>query len=267
MRKWLILFTLVPALAQASPQDGYYQNPQGALMGVSAASDAGFDFSVVVGAPDGGSACPEGEVACLQVDGHAEAGGKGFVYIDAGDDHSRIFFAQSGTGLRILSTTGDLGTGSANRAQMLALTGIYAPVADESAPSAPDAPAAPDASAAADGTQQYFQSPTGNIVCLLDYADEGYVRCDILQLNRSFTQTPDDCTEDWGDSFTVTETSRRGEVLCHGDTVAMPDAQVLEYGQTLTDYGIACTSSKSGMSCETDSGHGFAIARKQQQVY
>lgn len=272
MRKWSVLAVLLPGMAFAAPQDGIFVNPDGVVMSVSAASDAGFDFSLVAGGTDAGNSCVEGDTACLQIDGHAEASAKGFTYIDPNDDHSRIFFAEVDGGLRILSTIGDLGTGTANRMQKTGLRGVFAPATGDSA--TPDATpslnaegtdaAAPDAGAQ---VLHFFKSPTGNIACLFDLGEQASVRCDLAELNRSFTNQPNDCGEDWGDSFGVGETSKRGALLCHGDTVADPSAEVLDYGSTLSYFGIVCASSKAGMTCQNSGGHGFSLARKAQKVF
>ncbi len=125
----------------------------------------------------------------------------------------------------------------------------------------------PDQTASAAEELQFFRSPTGNVSCLFVLGDSAEVRCDLAQLNRSFTTPPKDCDLEWGDSFSIAETDKRGALVCHGDTVADPSAEVLEYGSTLSHSGITCTSAKSGMTCRNAAGHGFAVARKMQSVF
>ena len=274
MRNWLLLAVLLPGVAMAAPQDGIFINPEGVLLTLSGASDSGFDFALVAGATDAGDVCAEGDTACLQIDGHADASPKGFTYVDPNDDHSRIFFAEGEGGLRILSTIGDLGTGTANRMQKLTLRGVFAAAPDQGTTSgrsaslnATGADATATDPAASEDQLEFFKSPTGNISCLFVIGIAVTVRCDLAQLNRSFTNQPNLCGEDWGDSFGVGETSKRGEVLCHGDTVADPSAQVLDYGSTISHFGIVCASSKAGMTCQNNASHGFTIARKTQSVF
>ncbi len=273
MRRWILLAALLPGMAFAAPQDGAFVNPEGVLLTVTGARDGGFDFSLVAGGTDAGNVCTEGDTACLQIDGHADASSKGFTYIDPNDDHSRIFFAEVDAGMRVLSTIGDLGTGTANRMQKLTLRGVYTPMANDGATSDPSASLSSKGADAqitdtAPADQlEFFKSPTGNISCLFLIGDQVSVRCDLAQLNRSFTHQPNECGEDWGDSFGVDETSKRGELLCHGDTVADPSAQVLDYGSTISHFGIVCSSSKAGMTCQNNAGHGFAVARKTQSVF
>lgn len=273
LRNWLLLVAFLPGMAMAAVQDGTYVNPDGVLLAVSAAGDGGFDFSLVAGGTDAGNTCTEGDTACLQIDGHADASSKGFTYIDPGDDHSRIFFAEVDGGLRILSTIGDLGTGTENRMQKLTLRGVYAAMADQGSTSGGSASLNSNgadtqtANSAAADQLEFFKSPTGNISCLFLMGDQVSVRCDLAELNRSFTNQPNDCGEDWGDSFGVDETAKHGAVLCHGDTVADPSAQVLDYGSTISHFGITCASSKAGMTCQNNAGHGFTLARKAQSVF
>ncbi len=273
LRNWLLLVAFLPGMALAAPQDGTYVNPEGVLLSVTGASDSGFDFSLVAGGTDAGTLCTEGDTACLQIDGHADASLKGFTYIDPNDDHSRIFFAEVDQSLRILSTIGDLGTGTGNRMQKAGLRGVYGALPDQGSTSGGSASLnsnGADAQASDPGAAdplEFFKSPTGNIACLFDLGEQVSVRCDLAQLNRSFTNQPGDCGEDWGDSFGVGETSRRGAVLCHGDSVADPAAQVLDYGSTISHFGIVCASSKAGMTCQNNAGHGFTIARKSQSVF
>jgi hypothetical protein len=113
----------------------------------------------------------------------------------------------------------------------------------------------------------FFKSPTGNINCLLAIGDFAGVRCDMLQLTRSFTRRPADCDLEWGDSFAVSPGDRRGAVACHGDTVIDPGAMVLNYGAAATLGDITCTSEKTGMTCENGRGHGFTISKAKQSLF
>lgn len=253
------LAALLCALASAvfaGPVAGLYGNPKGPVLSVTAVGDDGFDFALTSGAPAGAQTCPEGEVTCLHVEGHAALAGKFFTYIDPEDDTSRIFFALTDQGVKLVSTTGPLGSGSGNRAAMLDLPGVFLPLSEGSPSPAP-----------AEETLRAFRSPTGNIACLFVAGETTEVRCDLLSLNRSFTTPPQDCDLDWGDSFSIAEGDTRGALVCHGDTVADPAAEVLDYGQTLSLGGITCTSDKAGMTCQTTAGHGFTLSRKRQVLF
>lgn len=267
MRRFALTVSLclLPLTAFAGPAEGYFQNDKGSVLHITTAEADGFDFTLTAGASDGAATCPEGATDCLQIEGHADAGGRGFVHIDPDDDRSRVFFGEDAKrGIKVLSTTGDLGTGSANRAQMLALTGAY---------KATDAVQTDGGMQAGDATDagfdelHAFKSPTGNIACLFSVGATTTVRCDLAQLNRSFTTAPKDCDLEWGDSFEISSGARRGALGCHGDTVIDPQAEVLDYGSTLRFGDIACVSSKAGMTCRTAQGHGFTVSRKMQSLF
>ncbi|MBI1172196.1 hypothetical protein GC209_12405 [bacterium] len=263
MRRIALLLFLLPVAAMAGPQDGIYRNPAGPSLEIQGASDDGFDFALISGAPEGATACPEGAVDCLSVAGHAARTAKFYTYVDPDDATSRIFFAIEAGGVRVVSTTGPLGTGSGNRAAMVKLPGVYAAVV---APAAPTGATGSTASTASDRLVS-FRSPTGNIGCLFDVGAVTEVRCDITQLNRSFTRRPEDCDLDWGDSFAVAGGDGFGRLVCHGDTVADPGAEVLDYGSSLSYGGVVCVSAKTGVTCQNAKGHGFTLARRLQRVF
>ena len=112
-----------------------------------------------------------------------------------------------------------------------------------------------------------FQSPTGNIHCGI-YSDEGssFARCDLIALTPSYTDPPEDCEFDWGQSFAV-EGKGKGYLACVSDTVIDPGNPVLPYGEAVSLGGIACVSAETGMTCTNAKGHGFSVARSRQRLY
>ncbi len=124
------------------------------------------------------------------------------------------------------------------------------------------------AGAAAAQDMVQFQSPTGNIHCLMLAGDGDWqgVRCDILEAELSYTLRPVDCDLDWGHAF---EVPRRGGAtpVCAGDTVADPGAPVLDYGRSYSRGGMTCTSEKTGMTCLNAQGSGFTLSRARQRVF
>lgn len=118
---------------------------------------------------------------------------------------------------------------------------------------------------AAPAQEAVFQTPSGNITCAI-FDDGGTVaRCDI----RMFTSTlarPDDCELDWGYAFEVGATGG-GYPLCAGDTVAVPGAAVLDYGDSLSRGGITCTSEPAGLTCTNAEGGGFSLSKARQRVF
>ena len=115
--------------------------------------------------------------------------------------------------------------------------------------------------------QIWFRAPSGNIHCVID-TGWNVARCDILQVTRqSFRTPPADCDLDWGHAFEITATGRKGTPACAGDTVASPDAMVLNYGQKVTLGGLTCRSARTGMTCLNPAGHGFTLAKAGQKVF
>ena len=62
----------------------------------------------------------------------------------------------------------------------------------------------------------FFRSPTGNINCLIATGDYAVARCDMKQLTPSFTAPPPDCDLDWGASFAIGLSDRKGQLACVG---------------------------------------------------
>jgi hypothetical protein len=119
-----------------------------------------------------------------------------------------------------------------------------------------------------------FQSPTGNVYCIMGAgpADLGSVIC---QGGGGFkVPVPTDCHLAWGDRFTFDQ----GEVPvshCHGDTIkpsssspgAIPNVAILEYGQTRSAGTITCDSESTGMTCtDASTGHYFRMARGANEI-
>lgn len=112
-----------------------------------------------------------------------------------------------------------------------------------------------------------FQSPTGNIHCGLYRGDQGAsVRCDLMELNQSYTRAPEDCEFDWGASFAVDDRGK-GYLACVSDAVADPGNPVLPYGEAVSLGGISCVSAKTGMTCTNADGHGFSVAKAKQKLF
>lgn len=116
--------------------------------------------------------------------------------------------------------------------------------------------------------EAYFKTPSGNIHCAyFDYDDPPEVRCDIQSFTPTMGKRPADCDLDWGDAFAVTSESKRGTMVCHGDTVISDQARTLAYGKTWKGDGIACSSETSGLTCKNAKGHGFSLSKAKQKVF
>lgn len=110
-----------------------------------------------------------------------------------------------------------------------------------------------------------FRSPTGNIYCTIFTGSYTAARCDLSRFTSSFKR-PADCDLDWGYAFEVGPQGK-GAPLCAGDTVKVPGAVVLNYGQSVSARGIMCTSARNGMTCINAQGHGFTVARARQSAF
>ncbi|MFZ1468285.1 MAG: DUF6636 domain-containing protein [Paracoccaceae bacterium] len=112
-----------------------------------------------------------------------------------------------------------------------------------------------------------FQSPSGNIHCLL-YSDAGgaTARCDLRQLKKSYTKRPSGCDQDWGSAFAV-DRKGKGYLACVGDTVVDRSNPVLRYGKAMSLGNISCVSAKTGITCTNADGHGFSVAKAGQKLF
>ncbi|MGL5008755.1 MAG: DUF6636 domain-containing protein [Paracoccaceae bacterium] len=115
-----------------------------------------------------------------------------------------------------------------------------------------------------------FQTPSGNIHCVM-YGDDEFgppgVRCDMVELEPSYTAPPPDCELDWGSSFYIDVEADIGVLTCHGDTVILPTMSKLAYGKSLSVGGNTCISERSGVTCTNPAGHGFTISRASQRLF
>jgi hypothetical protein len=113
----------------------------------------------------------------------------------------------------------------------------------------------------------YFHSPSDNIHCVLMSGEYEGVRCDMRELTPSFTGRPADCELDWGDSFGIGPRDTKGYLICHGDTVISPGSMELGYGASAILGDFTCLSEKTGMTCTSARGHGFAISKARQELF
>ncbi|NJM29312.1 MAG: hypothetical protein HC855_03580 [Rhizobiales bacterium] len=113
-----------------------------------------------------------------------------------------------------------------------------------------------------------FKTPSGNIFCGYDDFDgTPQLRCDIRNYTPTAEPRPADCELDWGGAFGIAADGTSGIMICHGDTVATPDAKTLPYDTTWERGGIRCSSMQTGMTCRNAAGHGFFLSRAKQDVF
>ena len=112
-----------------------------------------------------------------------------------------------------------------------------------------------------------FHAPSKNIFCIIATGDYAEARCDIMELTSKLPVQPADCDLDYGHAFSIGLQDTKGTRACVGDTVADPRGMTLNYGDHVDLGGFRCTSEKTGMTCMNPAGHGFTIARAQQNLF
>ncbi len=115
-----------------------------------------------------------------------------------------------------------------------------------------------------------FQSPSGNIFCLILADPEStWVRCDISDF--TYAAPTQECGPDVGfhaGSVSIEAMAPASIGGCFGDTVADPSYPVLAYGQRAVGGDISCTSTESGMTCQNlASGYGFRLAKATYELF
>ena len=109
-----------------------------------------------------------------------------------------------------------------------------------------------------------FQSPSGNIYCVLDSPG---VACDISDFDYQ-PPPPPECGKHlaWGNRFVLT-TGQPAAIHCHGDTLRVAGEPTLEYGQTMSAGTLTCDSEPTGMTCtDSSTGHYFRVSRDSYEL-
>jgi uncharacterized protein DUF6636 len=111
----------------------------------------------------------------------------------------------------------------------------------------------------------FFQSPRGNISCLI--TGRG-VRCDIRNHQWPTPPKPADCDVDYGGGVAVGRRDVPANFVCAGDTVFDPNAEVLGYGQKIKVKRFRCASKPKGMRCVNRSTkHGFFLSAQDVRLF
>lgn len=101
-----------------------------------------------------------------------------------------------------------------------------------------------------------FMSPSSNIVCTID---EDRARCTIREFNYDPGDAPEECDVDPYGSVVVVEKNGSGFSCVQRGLPS--EANVLDYGETVSAHGFTCRSGEDGMTCESSEGHKFRVAR------
>ena len=119
------------------------------------------------------------------------------------------------------------------------------------------------ASAAPASAATFFESPSGNIKCVVDRSSG--VRCDILKRDWKPPPRPPWCPVDWGNGLEVSARGR-ARFTCAGD--AVPDGRRLAYGDSIRRGRYRCRARRAGMRCvNLRTSRGFALSRARARRF
>ena len=109
----------------------------------------------------------------------------------------------------------------------------------------------------------FFQSPSGNIGCVIS---RHAVRCDIREHDWTAPPKPASCELDWGSGVAVDRHGRAG-IVCAGDTT-LGAGRHLAYGDSIARGRFRCVSRRRGMRCvNRRNDHGFALSRERARRF
>ncbi|GAA4393936.1 hypothetical protein GCM10023167_23490 [Brevibacterium pityocampae] len=124
---------------------------------------------------------------------------------------------------------------------------------------APESPGEEDSEAPSTPASEVrsFAAPSGNISCTID-AERA--RCTIASFDYEPPEKPADCEIDnWGGIVVANDD---GAGFSCAPAPEAPEAEPLDYGESIEAHGMTCTSARDGMSCTSDAtGKGFTVAR------
>ena len=125
-----------------------------------------------------------------------------------------------------------------------------------------DVPAPVPTTVAQEASHSTFQSPSGNINCMM-YASGGEIgaRCEVVDHTWAAPPRSPDCPLNWGDRFYLTQGGDAGFGCYHQE---FPTAErTLGYGQTQSVGTLTCDSESTGMTCtDSSTGHYFRVSRE-----
>lgn len=105
-----------------------------------------------------------------------------------------------------------------------------------------------------------FQTPSGNVHCLLR---DAALHCQVVE--RAW-EPPAACAGGWGGLLRL-RPGQAPQVECAGRPVRDDEAFVLGYGAKWLGPGIACESEEAGLRCESGTGHGFQVSRTRLTMF
>lgn len=113
-----------------------------------------------------------------------------------------------------------------------------------------------------------FQSPSGNITCVMAAleAQAAEVSCEIADHTWVAPPRPQVCMGGWGDRFDLTAGSP-ATMACHSDTTRGSGLSTLQYGDTRSVATLTCDSEPAGITCtDSGTGHFFRVSRESYEL-
>ncbi|MES0861251.1 DUF6636 domain-containing protein [Ruegeria sp. SCPT10] len=113
-----------------------------------------------------------------------------------------------------------------------------------------------------------FETPSENIQCSVgEGAESSDIQCTIIEKSgQPALPRPSDCQSDWGHDFLMFDTGPV-EMLCQPLNRNRGGFDRAEYGVTGQFGGFTCSSSRKGLECRNQDGHGFFLSRAVQRVF
>ncbi len=110
-----------------------------------------------------------------------------------------------------------------------------------------------------------FQSPSGNIGCVLTNRFGTEARCDIGNRSWASPKKPASCDLDYGNGLAIGARGR-AHFVCAGDT-ALHQGPKIAYGHRVRLKPFTCKVSTAGVRCANAHGHGFFLSRQSYRRF
>ncbi|WP_300072813.1 DUF6636 domain-containing protein [uncultured Ruegeria sp.] len=113
-----------------------------------------------------------------------------------------------------------------------------------------------------------FETPSENIQCSVgESAGFSDIQCTIIERNGPpALPRPANCQADWGHEFLMNNTGTV-QMVCAVLSRHRDGYHRAEYGVTGQFGGFVCHSSKKGLECTNQDGHGFFLSRAVQRIF
>lgn len=108
----------------------------------------------------------------------------------------------------------------------------------------------------------WFSTPSGNISCVVR---PDYARCDITKHTWEPPAKPSTCMLDWGPTL-LADVAQPGRFGCVSDSVYRPEF-VMPHGRSVHNGAMSCDVVVEGVTCRSESDHGFFVAAESYRLF